>query len=331
MLFDLASLYEKSGDWDKALKNFSRVLTLDPKRVDALLATGRVTMESGNVQAGLEFLARAQGMAIELGNQEERGQILQAMGVGYYELNKFDDALRTLQEALALNQKLGLKKAMADNEEMIASTEWSSGKLDLAQKDYNDALALRREIGDKSGIGDVLNDLAQFYDDRTQYDQALKLLKESLQIQIDVGNDRGQGLVLNNIGYTYLSKGDYENARTYFDQALQIREKLKNPADIADTVHDLAETSTKFGSYDQALQQYLRALDLRRGLNDKRGAAIESSQHRDSLRLSGPLRRRAQLRGGRAQGFPRPSGTHRVDRGNPDRLRQRARRNWPQR
>jgi serine/threonine protein kinase/predicted negative regulator of RcsB-dependent stress response len=277
VLFDLASLYEKSGDWDKALKDFTRVLTLDPKRVDALLATGRVNIESGNVQGGLEFLTRAQGMAIELGDQEERGQILQAMGIAYWELNKFDDAMHTLQEALALNQKLGLKKGIADNEEMIASTEWSLGKLDLALKDYNAALALRREIGDKSGTGDVLNDLAQFYDDRTQYDQALKLLKESLQIQIDVGNDRGQGLVLHNIGNTYLSKGDYENARTYFEQALQIREKLKNPTDIADTVHDLAETSTKLGSYDQALQQYVRALDLRRSLNDERSAAIESS------------------------------------------------------
>ena len=277
VLFDLASLYEKSGDWDKALKDFNRVLTLDPKRVGALLATGRVNMENGNIQGGLEFLTRAQGMAIELGDQEERGQILQAMGVAYWELNKFDDALRTLQEALALNQKLGLKRAISDNEEMIASTEWSMGKLDLALKGYNDALALRREIGDKSGIGDVLNDLAQFYDDRTQYDQALKLLKESLQIQIDAGNDRGQGLVLNNIGNTYLSKGDYENARTYFTQSLQIREKLKNPTDIADTVHDLAETSTKLGSYDQALQQYVRALDLRRSLHDKRSAAIESS------------------------------------------------------
>jgi tetratricopeptide (TPR) repeat protein/predicted Ser/Thr protein kinase len=277
VLFDLASLYEKSSDWDKALKDFNRVLSLDPKRVDALLASGRVTIESGNAQGGLEFLTRAQGMAIELGDEEERGQILQAMGIAYWGLNKFDDALRTLQEALALNQKLGLKKGVADNEEMIASTEWSMGKLDLALKGYNDALALRREIGDKSGTGDVLNDLAQFYDDRAQYDQALKNLKESLQIQIDAGNDRGQGLVLNNIGNTYLSKGDYENARTYFEQSLQIREKLKNPSDIADTVHNLAETSTKLGSYDQALQQYVRALDLRRSLNDKRSAAIESS------------------------------------------------------
>jgi tetratricopeptide (TPR) repeat protein len=314
VLFDLGSLYEKSSDWDKALKDFTRVLTLDPKRVDALLATGRVNIESGNVQGGLEFLTRAQGMAIELGDQEERGQILQAMGIAYWELNKFDDALRTLQEALALNQKLGLKKGIADNEEMIASTEWSLGKLDLALKGYNDALALRREIGDKSGTGDVLNDLAQFYDDRTQYDQALKLLKESLQIQIDAGNDRGQGLVLNNIGNTYLSKGDYENARTYFAQSLQIREKLKNPTDIADTVHDLAETSTKLGSYDQALA----TIRSRPGpppqpeRQAQRGHRV--FQHGHPLRLPGPLRRRAQLPGRRPQGLPRPSGTHRMDR-----------------
>jgi len=277
VLFDLANMYESSGDYDKALKDDARVLTLDPKRVDALLAAGRVNIRSGNAQAGLEALTRAQGMAIELDDQEERGQILQAMGIAYGVLNKPEDALRNFQEALTINQKLGLKKGIADNQGMIANTEVDLGKPDLALKNYNDALAIRREIGDKAGTGDVLNDLAQFYDDHSQYDQALKLLKESLQIQIDVGDERNQGLVLNNIGNSYLFKGDYENARTYFEQALLLREKLKNPAEIADSLHNLAETSTKLGSYDDALKQYVRALELRRSLNDKRSAAIESS------------------------------------------------------
>jgi serine/threonine protein kinase/tetratricopeptide (TPR) repeat protein len=277
VLFELGRLRENTGAFDEARQNFSRVLTLDPKRVDGLLAMGRVEIESGNAQSGLEYLTRAQSMAIELGNEEEMAQILQAMGVAYSVLNKQEDALRSYQQSLEIKRRLGLKKGIADSLQAIAQTEDALGKPDAALKGYNEALHLRREIGDKAGSGDVLNDLAQYYDDHSQYDQALKMFKESLQIQMDVGNEKNQALVLNNIGDTYRLKGDYEDARTYFAQALQLREKLKVPSDIADTLHNLADISMKTAQYEEALTQYLRALDLRRSIGDKRGAAIESS------------------------------------------------------
>jgi len=277
VLFDLARLQESTGSYDKARVSFSKVLVLDPKRVDALLAMGRVEIESDNAQAGVDYLNRAQSMAVEFGNEEEKASILQALGVAFSVLNKQEDALRNYQESLRIKRRLGLKKGIADSLQAIAQTENALGTPAAALKDYTEALRIRREIGDKAGIGDVLNDLGQFYGEHSQFDQAMKLYKESLQIQTEVGNENNRALALNNIGDTYLQKGDYEDARIYFTQALDIREKLKVPTEIADTLHNLAETSVKTAQYDQALAQYLKALDLRRSVGDKRGAAIESS------------------------------------------------------
>jgi serine/threonine protein kinase/lipopolysaccharide biosynthesis regulator YciM len=277
VLFELAGLYEKSSAYDKAREEYTKVLTLDPKRVDALLAMGRVEIYSGNPQKAIEYLTRAQAVAVEFNNDEERAQILQAMGVAYAALNKHEEALRNLRESLEIKRKLGLKKGIAMSLDAMASSEDVLGKPDQALKDYKEALAVWQELGDKVGTGDVLNDLAQFYVDHGQYDEGLKLFKESLQAEIDVGNQSNQGLVLSNIGNAYLFKADYQNARTYFELALQLREKLKVPSNIADTLHNLAETSSKMGQYDLAAEQYLRALDLRRSTGDKRGAAIESS------------------------------------------------------
>jgi serine/threonine protein kinase/tetratricopeptide (TPR) repeat protein len=277
VLFDLGRLQENSGTFDQARETFANVLKLDPKRVDGLLAMGRVEIEAGDAQAGLDYLNRAQSMAIELGNDEEKAQILQAIGVAYSVLNKPQDALQSFQQSLEIKRRLGLKKGIADSLEMIGQMEAVLGKNDAALKDFNEALQLRRDIGDKSGTGDVLNDIARFYNDHSQFDKALTLLKQALQIQVDAGNENSEALALGNIGNTYLLKGDYEDARTYFSQALSLREKLNVPTDIADTVHNLGETSTRLGQYDKAVEQYLRALDLRRAANDKRGAAIESA------------------------------------------------------
>jgi len=276
-LFDLAMAYESNAAYDKAKEVFTKVVSLDPKRVEGLLAVGRVEIESGNTQSGLEFLARAQALSIELGDDAGRAQVLQAMGVAYSMLQRPEDALKNLQESLDIKTRLGMKKGIADSLQMMANIQDGMGQAGEALKNYNRALALRREIGDKRGTANLLSDLGDFYVERGKYDDALRLFKESLQSQIDVHNDTMQGQVLNNIGNAYLAKGDFDNARTYCAQALMVREKLKVPSDIADTLHNLAEISMRTGQFDQAQEQYLKVLDIRRAAGDKRAAAIESS------------------------------------------------------
>jgi serine/threonine protein kinase/tetratricopeptide (TPR) repeat protein len=276
-LFDLGTAYEKTAVYDKARDLFARVVELNPKRVEGLLALGRVKIESGDTQGGIEYLTRAQTLAIELGEDAERAQVLQAMGVGYSSIPRYDDALKSLQESLDIKKRLDMKKGIAESLDMMASIQDVTGKSDLALKNYTQALSIMRDLGDKQGTGDVLTDLGAFHLEHGKYDEALKLFKESLQLQMDVHNESSQGMVLSNIGSTYLAKGDFDNARTYFAQALQVREKLKVPGDIADTLHNLAETSMKTGQFDQAQEQYLKALELRRGAGDQKGAAIESS------------------------------------------------------
>ena len=277
VLFDFARLEELSGDFAKAHDTFAKVLTLDPKRVDGLLAMGRIEIESGRDQSGLDYLNRARSVANEIGSDEMKALILQAIGIAYSDLNQPQDAIRNFEQSLEIKRRLGLKRGIADSLQMIGQMEAILGKNDAALKDLSEALEVRREIGDKSGTGDVLNDIAFFYNDHSQFDKALPLLKQALQIQMDVGNESAQALALKNIGNTYFFKDDYEDAKTYFARTLSIYEKINVPSEVGDALHNLADTSMMLGQYDQAIEQYLRALDIRRTGNDKRGAAIESA------------------------------------------------------
>ena len=274
--FTLASLYEDANDFDNARLHLTTVLEQDPKYVDALLASGRVEIKSGNPQNGLDFLNRALTLAIQLDNQEEKAAILQAIGVAYRLTDKPQEALRNYQESMAIKKQIGDKRGIAVSLNESAQAQVMLGQRDAALASYKEALQIRREIGDKRGVADTLNDLANFYQDAAQPDEALKLYKEALQSNRDLADESGQAMILNNIGTSYLSKGQYQDALTYYQQALQLREKLKVPDDIAETIRNLAATDTKLGQYDEALSQYLKALDLRRSTGDKRGAAVTS-------------------------------------------------------
>ena len=221
-------------------------------------------------------MTRALNLAIRLGNQQEKANIQQAMGIAYSMLNKPDDALQNYQASLAIKQQIGDKRGAGASLEQIASIQDSLGHSDAALASYKQALAIRRGIGDKDGIGNTLIDMGAFYHDHGKREDALKLWEEALQIERDLGNQMYEALCLHNLGVIHVDMGEYQDALTYLNQAYQLRQTLNVPEDTAESLHNLAEANTKLGDYDTALSQYLKAIEIRRGMNDQHGVALES-------------------------------------------------------
>jgi eukaryotic-like serine/threonine-protein kinase len=272
----LGSLYTETGSFDLARAQLSKLLQSDPKNIKALWQMGVVEIVAGNPQAALDPLNKGLSLAVEVDAQELKALILQSMGIAYRMMNKPDDAMRNYQDAMAINQRLGLKRALASNLVETAIVQNTQGKVDAALSDYNQALQLQREIGMKKEVGDTLIDMGVVYEGKGDYDKALENYKEALQIQRDTGDENFQALCLNNIGGVYLGKGDSDNALIYLQQALQLREKLNAPAAVAETLSALGEVYISTGQYDQALTTAMRALDLWRKSGNARGAADES-------------------------------------------------------
>jgi eukaryotic-like serine/threonine-protein kinase len=274
--FRLGELYESTGAFDQARGELGKVLAGDPKRVDALIAAGRVEIKGGNSQASLDFLNRGLTQTIQLNNADGKATILNAMGAAYEQLNKPDDAMRNYEEALTIKRSLNQKAGVALTLSNVARVQAAIGKPEEAYKSYLEAVKLQRDINDKKGLGVTLINLGQLYSERSRYDQALTTFKEALQIQRDSGNENNQGVCLNNIGNVYLAKGQPSDALTYYERALDLRKKVNVPSDIGETLHNLGEASLKAGDYGQSLDYHLKALELFRSSGDKSGAAIQA-------------------------------------------------------
>jgi tetratricopeptide (TPR) repeat protein/tRNA A-37 threonylcarbamoyl transferase component Bud32 len=275
--FALAALYEQNSNFSAAKQRLASVLTNDPKNVEALLATGRVDIKSGDPHGGLDDLTRALNLAIELDNQEEKASILQATGIAYELLNRPEDALHNLQDSLAIKQQIGDKRGAAASLNEMAEILDHQGKPDEALATYKKALALRTEIDDQAGIGSTLIDTGTFYHDHGQPDQALQYFTRALQIERQLGDQSRQAMCLNNIGSIKSDQGQYQDALTWLEQSYDLRQKLNVPEDLGESLHNLAEVNTKLGQYDTALSFYLKAIDTYRSVNDQHGVAMESN------------------------------------------------------
>jgi serine/threonine protein kinase/tetratricopeptide (TPR) repeat protein len=274
--FHLGGLYDSTGAFDKARIEFGKVLAIDPKHVDALLAAGRVEIRSSNPKGSLDYLNRGLTLAVQLDNPDGKATILNAIGAAYEQLDKPDEAMRNYQESLSIKRSLNQKPGIALTLGNIARVQAGLGKPEEAYKSYQEAVKLQREIGDKKGLGVTLINLGELYRERSRFDEALKAYKESLQIQRDVGDENKQGLCLNNIGIVYLSKGQPSDALTYYEGALELRKKANIPSQVGETLHNLGEASLKAGDYGKSLDYHLKALELFRSSGDKSGAAIQS-------------------------------------------------------
>ncbi len=275
--FALAKLYQASNNFGEAKKYLAKVLSSDPKYVAALLASGQVDILDGNPQAALDPLNRALSLAIQFDNQEQKGNVLQSLGIVYQRLNKLEDALRNYQQALEIRRKVGDQRGIGSTLGMIAQVQDTMGNFKAAQSSYEEAIEVDRKIGNKNGLTQNLMSLGSSYSDHGQYDEALKYTKEALQIARDTQDEMSQATLLNNIGVAQFNNGDNQDALTYFQQAYDIQNRLKLQDGATESLHNLAMTNVKLGQYDTALSQYVKALDASRAANDKSGAARESA------------------------------------------------------
>jgi eukaryotic-like serine/threonine-protein kinase len=275
--FALAKLYEVANNFDAAKKRLALVLAADPKNVNALLASGRVDIMAGDDQAALDPLNTALSLAIQFDNQEQKGDVLAAMGVAYQYLNKPDDAMRNYQQALEIRKSVGDQKGIASTLGQMAQLQDAQGNFNGALASYKEAIDVERQIGDKTGLARTLMNLGSLYHDHGKYNETLSYTSEALQLYRDTGDELNQAQCLNNIGSAHFNKGEYQDALTYFQQAYQIRDRLRLKQDATVSLHNLAETYVKLGQYDIALSQYLKAKEALRSAGDKTGEALESS------------------------------------------------------
>jgi serine/threonine protein kinase/tetratricopeptide (TPR) repeat protein len=273
----LAGLYQQTSNYDQARKRLARVRAADSKNRDALLLSGRVEIEAGNPQAGLEFLNSAYSLATQANNDEAKASIEQQMGSAYMDLNQLDEALKNFTSALAIRRKLGLERGIASSLNMIAQAQAKLGNSKEALKNYRESLAGFQKIGDKQNTAVIEMNLGSYYADHAQYEEALRSTNDALSLFRELGDEANQAQCLNNLATIRSYMGNFQDALTYYDQAYQIRERLKLNDDMAESLHNLAETNVELGQYDKAIAQYLKALEIRRNSGDANGVAVNSS------------------------------------------------------
>lgn len=275
LLFPLAETYEEKGDLKNAVLVLEKLIQLDPHHPQAFFHLGKDTVLMGEAEKGIsQYLIQALSIQRQLNNSYGQADVLNAMGVAYERLGRYDEAIQYYQDALTLREKIGNKKGAATSMSNLAKIYIFQGEFAKSQAVLNKILRIFEEIGDRQGIGNVTNMFGVLNEDQGKFEEALKHYKKALQIRKQVGNDRLTAQSYDNVGQIYYLTGQYDDAQVFWEQALNLRKAIGEESGVILSLQNMGFLQLTQGQLDRALKSFLESLEKSRSIQYENAIAV---------------------------------------------------------
>ena len=250
--FIRANAYERKGDHEHAIADYTESLRLSPGNGAALKNRGAAYARKGDYDRAIQDfeqvrLGRADAKVIEM-----LVIVYNNRGLGFGKQNDYDRAIQDFDKALALNPNF--TEALRNRAAFSARKgDWDRAVQDLVQ-------VLRLLPNDPGTIDSLLvayNGRAHDYVERVDYDHAIQDCEEALRLRPNDAETLQRLVgIYNNRGLASARQGDYEHGIQDLDKAVTL-----NPED-AQGFHNRGLIEAYKGNSDRALQDFDQALRL---------------------------------------------------------------------
>jgi tetratricopeptide (TPR) repeat protein len=267
----------RMGDWETARKTYERALEVRrnlgdrygelvvPNSLANLLRRGDQPLPEA-----MQLYQQAERIAIELQEEESRHEVLLGMGIAYYSLGAFTQAIHCLEEVLLFAQKTQNLTLEASAWHNLGSIAWTQGRLEKAQDHFQKALTFERTKQDWHGEAETLNSLGLIEEAWGDWQAARSQYEQSLEIFQRAGDLYGQVQVLVNLGNLAWLSEDLAASFSLHQQALSIATDLGDVKLEGQVLTGLGDTFRAQGQYPEAEQALQDAIQRKKSTGDER-------------------------------------------------------------
>lgn len=192
-------------------------------------------------------------------------------GVGYYQQNKYKEALEWYNKALAMHKEMRNFKGEGYVLSNMGLIYWKQGALPTAVEYYLQSLKIWDDHKLENEKASVYDNLANVYNEQEEYDLALTTYFKARDIQKKYAkSEHDQSMTLSNIGTAYLGKANYEEALKYFLESLTFLSEDEKES-RAVSLSNIGLTYIELKDYTKAHDYLSRALKLQQETEDNDG------------------------------------------------------------
>lgn len=310
-LFCIGSIYESSADKEKALASYQEALALaqaagDRFRAATLIFTIGHIYEDNSDEA-LDYYKEALALSQSSGNCNVEAYTLNNMGLIYMHTGEYQEAERSLNQAIpafrcsgasgvaamnnlaVLYQLLGdVQKALNYYDQILKIIQpdqkcrtlvnvgyiyQTLGEWQPAREYYDQSLNVCRAAKDRKSEALALSGIGASYAGRGVSDKALGYYREALAIARETRDARAQGIILGATGLLYDSMGDNQQAIKHLTEGLQlVRAAWARDFEVVGLTK-LGTVYEETGEREKALDHFNQALALSQRIGDRSGEA----------------------------------------------------------
>lgn len=199
---------------------------------------------------------------------------LSALCEAYQDQDDNPAALKAGRDAVLLAEQLGWKKGLSRSHNNLGVTYFGLGNYPEALQHYLAALRVRNEMGHKPAIAASYNNIGIIHSCMGNFDEALKNHFASLKLKRVAGDSLNLHHSFTNIGTAYEKMGRFGEALQYHTLALEKLKQQKNEGKMAETFINMGNAYDGMKLFDQALDSYQQALRIMLKNGDKLGEAV---------------------------------------------------------
>ncbi|MBW2609120.1 MAG: tetratricopeptide repeat protein [Deltaproteobacteria bacterium] len=222
------SRYQEAFDLQREVHELARSHEWPLEQVIALNSSGLTWWTLGDHQRAMRELEDGLTLARTLKvRQDEVATTLNNMGLVYRDMGRFQDALDSLNRALAIDRRINSRWAIAYDLRNMALTYLRMGKPDKAMPLFEEALAKAKGIGNRIneakvllGYGEALATLGRHQEARSSFENALELARSMVLRETE-------WRALYGLGQLRLKDGRRQEARDFLTRAITVIEGMR--------------------------------------------------------------------------------------------------------
>jgi len=220
------------------------------KKIFSFLITVLLFSQSFLAQTNVDSLINL----INKSSDKEKLSLL--IKVGYYlGSDNPNEAVKYLDQAIALSEKLDLKGKKADALFNKGVALWHLGKIQESENLYNQAKLIYEELKDTLSLIKLFNSEAINYSMRGRSDIALETFYKSLDFAKKIGDRPTIFNTLFNIGIVFDNRGELDKAMENYLQALQFADEQGAKALVENYIAEIYLTKKDFKKAEEYLNR----------------------------------------------------------------------------
>jgi signal transduction histidine kinase len=225
----------------------------------------------------IEHYARqALALAEKLDLKKESSRSYKLIGVFYYITGEYDQSIEYYLKSLRISEEIDDKQGVADTYNNIGLCKWKQGDYDQALENFSKSVQIKEEISG-NGIAASLANIGIIYAHLIDYEQAMEYFHKALKIWEEMGNEYKIAFIYSSIGIVFDEQGFYEEALEYHHKALEVFEEIGDKWNIANTYSNIGIIKERQNNFKLALDYYLIALKIREEIGEREAIATSNN------------------------------------------------------